>query len=39
MKPKKTKKPKEGAPDGYYYDDTGKLYKVKKGKPSIVKIK
>ena len=36
---KKTKKPKEGVPDGYYYDDTGKLYKVKKGKPSIVKIK
>ena len=36
---KKTGKPKEGVPDGYYYDDTGKLYKVKKGKPSIVKIK
>ena len=36
---KKTKKPKEGVPDGYYYDDTGKLYKVEKGKPSIVKIK
>ena len=36
---KKTKKPKEGVADGYYYDDTGKLYKVEKGKPSIVKIK
>ena len=36
---KKTKKPKEGVADGYYYDDTGKLYKVEKGKPKIVKIK
>ena len=36
---KKTKKPKEGVADGYYYDDTGKLYKVEKGKPKILKIK
>ena len=36
---KKTKYPIEGFADGYYYDDTGKLYKVEKGKPSIVKIK
>lgn len=36
---KKTKKPKEGVADGYYYDDTGQLYKVEKGKPKIVKIK
>ena len=32
-------KPKEGAPDGYYYDEKGKIYKVEKGKPSILKIK
>jgi len=30
-------KPKEGAPDGYYYDVNGKIYKVEKGKPSILK--
>ena len=30
-------KPKEGAPDGYYYDQDGKIYKVEKGKPSILK--
>ena len=30
-------KPKEGAPDGYYYDEKGKIYKVEKGKPSILK--
>lgn len=36
---KKTKKPKEGVGDGYYYDEKGILYKVEKGKPSIVKIK
>ena len=32
-------KPKEGAPDGYYYDEKGKIYKVEKGKPSILKTK
>jgi len=32
-------KPKEGVPDGYYYDEKGKVYKVEKGKPSIIKIK
>ena len=32
-------KPKEGAPDGYYYDQDGKIYKVEKGKPSILKTK
>lgn len=32
-------KPKEGAPDGYYYDVNGKIYKVEKGKPSILKTK
>ena len=31
--------PKEGAPDGYYYDEKGKIYKVEKGKPSILKTK
>ena len=35
----KTKKPKEGVSDGYYYDESGKVYKVVDGKPSIVKIK
>jgi len=35
----KTKKPKEGVSDGYYYDESGKVYKVEDGKPSIVKIK
>ena len=35
---KKTKKPKEGVADGYYYDDTGKLYKVEKGKGKIVRV-
>jgi hypothetical protein len=36
---KKTKKPKEGVGDGYYYDEKGILYKVEKGKPSVIKIK
>ena len=36
---KKTKKPKEGVADGYYYDDKGTVYKVEKGKPKIVKVK
>ena len=31
-------KPKEGVPDGFYYDEKGKVYKVEKGKPSIIKI-
>jgi transcriptional regulator with XRE-family HTH domain len=35
---KETKKPKEGVADGYYYDESGKLYKVTDGKPAIVKI-
>jgi hypothetical protein len=30
-------KPKEGAPDGYYYDEDANIYKVEKGKPSILK--
>jgi hypothetical protein len=30
-------KPKEGAPDGYYYDKDANIYKVEKGKPSILK--
>jgi len=30
-------KPKENVPDGYYYDQKGKIYKVEKGKPSILK--
>ena len=30
-------KPKEGSPDGYYYDQDAKIYKVEKGKPSILK--
>ena len=30
-------KPKEGAPDGYYYDENANIYKVEKGKPSILK--
>ena len=33
-------KPKEsGVPDGYYFDVDGELYKVDKGKPSILKTK
>ena len=32
-------KPKEGAPDGYYYDEDANIYKVEKGKPSILKTK
>jgi hypothetical protein len=32
-------KPKENVPDGYYYDQKGKIYKVEKGKPSILKTK
>jgi hypothetical protein len=32
-------KPKENVPDGYYYDQKGKIYKVDKGKPSILKTK
>ena len=32
-------KPKEGVPDGFYYDEKGKVYKVEKGEPSIIKIK
>ena len=32
-------KPKEGAPDGYYYDQDANIYKVEKGKPSILKTK
>ena len=32
-------KPKEGVPDGFYYDEKGKVYRVKDGKPSIIKIK
>ena len=35
----KTKKPKEGVADGLYYDVNGVVYKVKDGKPSIIKIK
>ena len=31
-------KPKEGVPDGFYYDEKGKVYKVEKGKPSQIKI-
>ena len=31
-------KPKEGVPDGFYYDEKGKVYKVENGKPSQVKI-
>jgi hypothetical protein len=30
-------KPKENVPDGYYFDVDGELYKVEKGKPSILK--
>jgi hypothetical protein len=30
-------KPKEGVPDGYYYDEDANIYKVEKGKPSILK--
>jgi len=30
-------KPKENVPDGYYFDVDGELYKVDKGKPSILK--
>jgi len=33
----KNGKPKEGAPDGYYYDEDANIYKVEKGKPSILK--
>ena len=33
----KNGKPKEGAPDGYYYDQDAKIYNVEKGKPSILK--
>jgi len=32
-------KPKEGVPDGYYYDEDANIYKVEKGKPSILKNK
>ena len=32
-------KPKEGVPDGYYYDEDANIYKVKNGKPSILKNK
>ena len=32
-------KPKEGAPDGYYYDEDANIYQVKDGKPSILKTK
>ena len=32
-------KPKEGVPDGYYYDEDANIYKVEKGKPSILKTK
>ena len=35
----KNGKPKEGAPDGYYYDEDANIYKVEKGKPSILKTK
>ena len=35
---KETKLPKKGVPDGYYYDEGGKLYKVTDGKPAIVRI-
>ena len=30
-------KPKEGVPDGYYYDEDANIYQVKDGKPGILK--
>jgi len=35
----KDNNPKEGSPDGFYYDTDGKIYRVKDGKPALVKIK
>jgi len=36
---KKGKAKESGVPDGYYFDVDGELYKVEKGKPSILKTK